>query len=163
MPSEVRIPFESLEKILEAIYDGDPRVFEAYSAYESDIRIFPTRQSLEKYISDELGSMNKFKYVYCFLHYPGSDGLVRKRRLKLDPKRCDGATYRYAMEGWGLIQFQLDLTDIENISCYFAANSEKRANNWSSIYPELGAPTLWNWAVVEKNVRRLIRVLRKNR
>ncbi len=161
MQREEKIPISSLATIVAAVYDGAPRVFEAYSRYECDIRDFPSKESLEKLIADEFGNRNRYKYVYCFLLYPGTNGFVRKRRVELDPKHCNGATYRYAMEGWGLIHFQLDLTDRENISCRVAVNSEKRANNWSETYPELGSPSLWDWSVIEKHSRRLIRVLRK--
>lgn len=162
MQREDNISNESLGKIIEAIYDGDPRVIEAYSEFDRDIREIPTKESLEQLISEEIGKKNRHKSVYCLLLYPGSNGFVSKRKIQLDPKRCDGATYRYTMEGWGVSQFQLELTKPASIRCRFAANSEKRANNWAETYPELGSPSLWKWSVVEKNTRRLIRVLRKN-
>jgi len=52
------------------------------------------------------------------------------------------------MEGWGLIGFQLTLTDGENISCTFTINSEKRANNWSDISSDLGSPSLRIWSLI---------------
>lgn len=162
MQREDKIPFDSIGKIIDAIYQGNPTVFEAYSDFERDIGYFPTKKSLTDFISKELTSSNKHKSVYCLMQYPEWGGVVRKRKILLDPKRCDGATYRYTMEGWGLIQFQMNLTDPELVSCRFAVNSEKRANNWASVAPELGAPSLWNWSLIEKNIRRLIRVLRKN-
>lgn len=162
MQREEKIAKESLVKITEAIYDGEPQVFEAYSQYESKIRDFPSKESLDEYISDELSKDNRHKSIYCVLAYPGSGGVIRERRIDLDPNFCEGATFRYTIEGWALIQFQLGLTDMQNISCRFAVNSEKRANKWWDTYPELDAPSLWDWTVVEKHARRLIRVLRKH-
>ena len=154
---------QSLEKIVDAVYDGDPNVFEAYSDYDCEIKSFPNKESLITDISTELSKDNRHKSVYYFLIYPGSGGIIKKRKIDLDPKRSDGATYRYTAEGWGLIQFQLDLTNTEKISCRFAVNSEKRANKWSSTYPEFESPSLWNWVTVEKHARRLIRALRKQK
>lgn len=162
MQREDKIPIESLEKIIEAVYQGALTVFEAYSEFEADIREFPTKESLGKLISDKLADATRHKFIYCCLKYSRSKGLVKKRKIDLDPRKCNGATYRYTMEGWGLIQFQLDLTNLENISCRFACNSERRADIWSDVYPELESPSLWDWTVIEKNIRRLIRVLRKH-
>jgi len=156
------IPFDSIGNIIEAIYDGNPTVFEAYSAFQRDIRYFPTKESLMDLISEELATGNKHKFIYCFLHYPEVDGFIRKKRMQLNPKKCDGATFRYTSEGWGLIQFQLDVTDQTAVKCTLAVSSEKRANNWAALAPELKSPELWNWSVIEKNIGRLIRVLRKN-
>ena len=161
MQREDKITFNSLEIISEAIYQGGPEVFEAYSEFESEVPYFPTKKALQQLIADKLADNAKHKFIFCMLQYPGTNGIVRKRKVNLDPKRCDGATYRYVMEGWGLIGFHLTLTDIENISCAFTVNSEKRANNWSDTYPELGPSSSWNWSLIESNTRRLIRVLRK--
>ena len=162
MQREETILFESIDTIIEAIYEGNPSVFEAYSGYEREIRYFHDKQSLIEYISEELANDSKHKSVYCLVQYSETGGFVRKRKVQLDPNRCDGATYRYAMEGWGLIQVQIDLTDRERVRVRFAVNSEKRANNWAGVAPELKSPNLWNWSLVEKNARRMIRVLRKN-
>ncbi len=162
MQCEHKIPFDSIGKIVEAIYEGNPGVSEAYSALERDIRSFPTKESLTDFISEKLADETKLKTIYCFVYYPGASGVIRKKRIELNPTKCDGATHRYTMEGWGLIQFQLNISDREAVTCRFAVNSAKRANNWAGVYPELGSPALWNWPMIEKNIRRLIRVLRKN-
>ncbi|MBK9162987.1 MAG: hypothetical protein IPM21_03610 [Acidobacteria bacterium] len=161
MQREEKITLESLELISEAVYKGDPEVFEVYSEFESDVRHFPTRESLQQLIAAKLVNNEKHKFIFCALRYPGSNGVVRKRRVELNPKKCNGATFRYVMAGWGLIAFQVTLTDIDNISCSFSVESRKGADTWSDINPELGSPSLWNWQIIEKNTRRLIRVLRK--
>lgn len=127
------IPFDSIGNILDAIYYGNPTVFEAYSAFEKDLRYFPTRESLRDLISEELATGDRHKSIYCFVHYSEAGGFIRKERITLDPKKCDGATFRYTSEGWGLIQFQLDVTDQTAVKCRFAVNSEKRANNWAGV------------------------------
>ena len=162
MQREEKIPMESVEKIIEAIYEGGPSVFEAYSEFESDVREFPTKESLEQYVFEQLESNHRHKFVYCSLFYPEMGGLIRKRRVDLDPKHCEGATFRYATEGWGLIGFQLKISEPEDISCTFVVNSEKRANNWFDTIPELGSPSAWNWKMVERHARRLIQVLKKS-
>ena len=47
MQREDKITIKSLRVIVEAIYQGDPEVFEAYSEFESELRYFPTKESLQ--------------------------------------------------------------------------------------------------------------------
>jgi hypothetical protein len=64
------------------------------------------------------------------------------------------------MEGWGLIQLQIDYKAAPVIDCRFAVNTKKRAQAWAQTFPELGTPEQWEWKAVERQARRLIRVLR---
>jgi hypothetical protein len=70
-------------------------------------------------------------------------------------------TFRHELTGWGVIQLQFDFKKRPDIECHIGVNAKKRANLWSSTYPNMGAPGLWSWNVVERHAGRLIRHLRK--
>jgi len=94
------------------------------------------------------------------VYYAAALGHVQTRTIALQPEKCGGAAWRETVEGWGLIQVQLQYKVGADVECRVAVNSEKRANAWAQTYPELRSPSLWNWKLVEKQARRLIRVLR---
>lgn len=98
--------------------------------------------------------------VNLLVHYPEALGFVATRVITLQPEKCGGASWREALEGWGLIQLQLQYRVADFVEFRVAVNTEKRAQAWAQTYPEMGAPSLWNWKLVEKHARRLIRVLR---
>lgn len=63
-------------------------------------------------------------------------------------------SFRYVVEGWGLIQLDLGLSN--SLSKYirsssFAHNSESRALHWESTYHDrLGDAASWDWKAIEK-------------
>lgn len=160
MQREEIIDVESLGKVLAAAYQGNPVVSLAYAAFNEDLLSFPTLNDLEAHIAAECAAGRSWPNLV--LHYPETNGLAIKRRIALDPERCGGATFRYAMEGWGLIQLQIRCKDTSAIKCRLAANTERRALAWAPTFPELGDPLQWNWRAVERHARRLIRVLRRS-
>ena len=158
MQREDVISSKYLAEIVEAICKGDPVIYEAYSEYDKDIVDVSGKLTLENYIDKKVVSGKG--YVNLALHYPDSNGFVLKKKIDLIPEKCSGAKIRYCMEGWGLIQAQMQFSD-DAIKCRFAVNSEKRAKAWEQTLDRLGAPEDWNWKIVEQNIRRLIRVLKK--
>ncbi len=160
MQREETIASNDTKEIVEAIFAaGDPTVYEAYSAFDSDIVAFSNAGGLLSYIA--MPRPKKESFLGFVVYYPDTRGFVEKRKINLDKEKCDGHSYRYSMSGWGLIQFQLNLQNAPHIACRFAVNTEKRANRWFATYPELKSPELWNWRAVEKHARRLIRELTK--
>jgi hypothetical protein len=158
MQREETIDEETLRRVLNAVYQGNPVVSEAYSHFDEDVLSFPSLGELDAYISRERAAGRP--WINLVIHYPETRGLVVKKKIDLIPEKCDGATFRYSMEGWGLIQLQIDYKLAPSIECRFAVNTEKRALAWAQTLSALGAPDQWEWKAVEKQVRRLIRVLR---
>ncbi len=159
MQREETVDEQGLNILLRAIYEGSPLVCEAYSKYDSDIVEFASSEALESYMESEISGGNTF--IDFAIYYPSTNGFIEKKKIDLRPEKCNGAKKRFSIEGWGLIQLQMDLKCKPKIKCRIAVNSEKRANAWCETYPELKSPNLWDWKMVEKNTRRLIRVLRK--
>lgn len=137
---------------------GQPVVFETYSAYDNRLRSFTSASDLIGYLDGELNQRGRMALLS--VHYPEALGQVRTATIKLRPEKCGGAMSRETVEGWGLIQVQLKGNDNGTSECRIAVNSESRANTWSQTCPHLGLPSLWNWELVDKHARRLIRVLR---
>ena len=161
MQREEIIASDDISRIVEAIFaSGNPKVYEAYSAFDSDILSFSNAGKILSYIAIPRPK-EKESFLGFAVHYPDTRGFVKKRKINLHKEKCGGHSYRYSMDGWGLIQFQLDLQKAPDIACRFAVNTEKRANTWFDTYPELKSPDLWDWKAVEKHARRLIRELRK--
>ena len=159
MQGQAVIASSDVPRIVEAVFAlGVPGVYEAYSAFDSEILSFPGPQELAAYIQERSVRESFLGFV---LYFPDTRGFVEKERIRLDPKKCDGHTFRYRISGWGVIQFQLDFGKPKGVECRFAVNSEARANRWFGTYPEMKSPALWEWKLVEKHTRRLVRELKK--
>jgi hypothetical protein len=77
---------------------------------------------------------------------PGASHQFGIRRISSPPELCDGHTFRYAVEGWGLIQLQLGGIGPRGlVNSHSNHNTEARARKWSETYPELGPIEIWNW------------------
>lgn len=159
MQRQESISAAAVPEILSAAFAGKPVVYEAYSGHDQDLLSFNELASLESYISKSLARGEKF--IQLALHYPEARGVVTARKIDLNPTKCNGATLRYAADGWGLIQLQMKFSNSDFVQVRVAANSESRASTWATTSSVVGAPDSWDWKAVEKHARRLIRVLRK--
>lgn len=149
---------ENLQRLVDAIFaSGEVVVYEAYSVPDKALRTFDSSKEVFDYI-DEV-KVSKSNLAYLSLHYTKANGFIYKKTIALEPKKCNGAKTRYSVEGWGLIQFQLWLNP-DGLSCGIGGNSEKRAGEWESTKPMLKSPALWDWKEVQKQHRRLKRVLK---
>ena len=98
-------------------------------------------------------------HSYAFaLWYPSMKGRLLERKVTLDPPR-EGKSFRYSLSGWGIIQLHLYFTAPDKLQCRVAVNSQTRAESRQSRFPDLGAASEWDWAVVETCAFRLSRKL----
>lgn len=149
---------EGIDAIASAIFDRPaPFVVEAYSAYDREPLAFDNAGLMTDYVRDCLASKDAFAYL--FVVYPDMAGCASKKTIRLNPAKTDGHTFRYSWSGWGLIQVQLSNRPAPNHESRIASSSEKRAIAWAHTYPELPAPSTWNWKAVASHTRRLKRVL----
>ncbi len=134
-------------------------IYEAYSEFEAPTRVFHSHAELTRFIGTARQSGQS--YFSLAVHYEGTGGSARTRRFELVPEKCKGAKWRETTEGWGLVSVQLTYQEDGWVKCGVSANSQKRATAWASTLNErLGSPDAWNWPMVEKHTRRLIRKLR---
>jgi hypothetical protein len=160
MQSDLTISGSHLKAVIHAIFaEGNPIIEEAYSVPEEDVRRFDTESGLLDDIDRSFSG--KVRWAYYMIYYPEAKGLVRKKRNDLLPEKNGGKRFRFTVEGWGLIQLQLSGVDDQKVKCRVAVNSEKRALTWFATYPDHGDPRLWDWKLVERHARRIIRVMKK--
>ena len=152
MQATVVLPQASLKLLFEAVFAEPVTVYTSDSRFGEATRIFSSPSEALEYLAGE-------PYVGYALHYPDVGGCVDDRRVKLDPAKCNGHTFRHSMNGWGLIHLQLKKRQ-GAVECRVAVNTPGRAAAWSASHPELKDPALWKWPMVEKHARKLIRLLK---
>ena len=160
MQSTATLNQEGFTELAEFVFQsGAPVVFHAYSDYGEPLRRFRTPAELINEIQSAFGRGQKF--LHFAIHYPETNGHVAERRITLDPRKCAGHTWRYTVEGWGLIQLQGDVRHAPAIECRVAVNTQKRAEAWAGTHPSLGNPELWDWRVVQRHAGRIIRKMKR--
>ncbi|MGK5031632.1 hypothetical protein [Janthinobacterium sp. MDT1-19] len=83
-------------------------VAQAYAAPEHETLHFHSPEELCGYaVGLEAEGASE---VLLAMHYPDIGGHFAPRRSALDPAKCDGLTYRYVCEGWGVIRVYLRLS-----------------------------------------------------
>jgi hypothetical protein len=144
--------FELMEFVLS---DSKNELYESYSEMEKEIVRINNYSEFKNYFAHSI-SENK-KHLRFGIYRPEAKGKFAITKIELNPKHCNGKTYRNRVDGWGIIFVNLNLLNTENeIECGISVNSEKRAKNWNSTVPEMGNPDLWDWKIVESNARKLI-------
>jgi hypothetical protein len=85
-------------------------------------------------------------------------------KVELNPKYCKGHTFRYATEGWGLIQLYFGglsqagysgLTQTTLHKSHIGHFSKKGARGWEDINVTNGKASQWDWKEIEKSSRQL--------
>lgn len=76
---------------------------------------FTDQPALEQYIGSELAAGRI--HANLALHYPDTGGLAVQERIDLNSPAANGASWRYAIGGWGLIQLQIDFRDPGVVGC----------------------------------------------
>ncbi|EMO41188.1 hypothetical protein LEP1GSC186_3011 [Leptospira noguchii serovar Autumnalis str. ZUN142] len=128
-------------------------IYESYSDFEKPIRIFSNVEE----IIQEFQSNTIFLNIYV----QGSGPKFKARKILLDPKKCNGAKYRFSSDGWGMIQLHLS-TNIRNRLCssYTNHNTLKRAEKWEKFYKDLDSPSQWNFDSVIQFSNQFIRKIK---
>ena len=159
MQGEAKITAVQIGDVIDAIFEqGNPVVYESYSEPEEELRTFESSLSLEAEI--EMRAPAEQRSLLYSIYYPAAKGFMKKTRNELIPEKNAGKRFRFSADGWGLIQLQLRFGD-SDVSCRVAVNSEKRALTWFATYPDHKDPRLWDWKLVERHARRIIRALKK--
>jgi len=150
--------------ILDFIFsDLDCRLFESYSKPDSELIEFQNTNDVMEYFDLDNFSSNTNKLASIVIWPLKASESVKVIRIDLNPDKCSGATYRYRIDGWGLIVF--DLKSINTAGLQYSNtnhNSEKRALAWESNYSDtMGSPSEWDWKVVSSTSRKLVNFIKK--
>jgi hypothetical protein len=82
-------------------------VYESYSDFGTDLMKFSSPSEVLAQFERRYETGEKWKSVELQLYVSGAGPTFQPRRVAVNPKFCNGATYRYAAEGWGLVQLYL--------------------------------------------------------
>src|ERR1017187_9165638 len=80
------------------------QVFDHYSPYGQEINQYKSTAEIITRFDLEKGRQSAVAFN---LWAPDFGAKARFQRVELNPKYCNGHTYRYVTEGWGLIQLYL--------------------------------------------------------
>ncbi|WP_238533059.1 hypothetical protein, partial [Rhodanobacter thiooxydans] len=138
---------------------GNPMVVEAYSEFETEPRTFTSAASFCAYVAHQ--RRKPCGGAHFAIYYPDTGGRLTRKRITLNPSKRGGFKHRFAHEGWGIVWVYLHLVGVSPSGSFISANSQKRAEEWAAIYPELDPPATWIWPAVASHARRLSRVLKR--
>ncbi|BFM48765.1 hypothetical protein [Marinomonas sp. THO17] len=152
-------------EILDFIFcEMECRVFESYSEYDKDLVEFSNAQEVFEYYQLAEFSNTLNRSANLILWPVNASESVKVNRIELNPQKCQGATHRYRVDGWGLIS--LELKGINQAGLKYSHtnhNTEKRATAWGPNYSDvMGSPTDWDWKAVSSASRKLNNFIRKN-
>ena len=133
---------------------------------ETDLQIYdlgsPYGQEICKYkstteITEKFDLTNGDKFGITFnLWTPRHKGKILFRKIDLDPKRCNGHTFRYSTDGWGLIQLYFGGIQNNGLNqSHIGHFNEKGALKWEKTNSFNGRIDQWDWTEIQKTSRNL--------
>jgi hypothetical protein len=141
-------------EILNFIFnETDLKIFDSDSSFGHEVNEYKTTDD----IISKFDLANGGQFAISFqLYTTRFKGQVIFRKVDLDPKRCNGHTFRYSTNGWGLIQLYFGgIKNNELNRSHIGHQSEKRALTWESNHKEMGLVKNWDWKEVEQTGRKL--------
>lgn len=141
-------------QILEYILcETDLQIYDASSIYGQEICNY---KSVEE-ISSKFDLVNGDKFAVTFqLWTPRHKGQPLFRKIELDPKRCNGHTFRYSTEGWGLIQLYFGgLKNNELNLSHIGHFTEKAALKWEDANSFNRQVSSWDWTEIQLSSKKL--------
>lgn len=137
------------------------RIFELSSDLEKPLREFLTVEDVMSQFSRTYPNGKVWHTVYLQLYVLGAGPQFVPRRVSLNPTACDGATFRYAADGWGLVQLYLGAIGDGGLkSSHTNHNGVKRAQAWCSVSPERNPVESWDFKRITAFSSRLNRQIR---
>lgn len=92
------------------------------------------------------------------LYVTGASPPFRARRIDLDQDRCNGATFRYAADGWGLVQLHLARPAAHGLkNCHTNHFTQVAAEKLAPARPDMGTPEVWDFKKITAFSSRLNR------
>lgn len=122
------------------------QIFDLASHYDKEVKSYANTDEILSSFDLENGGQSAVTFQ---LWSPRLGGSVSFRKIALNPLACEGHTYRYATEGWGLIQLyfggqQSGILHHSHIGHF----SPKGASKWEEIR-KIGSVDNWNWAEIQ--------------
>ncbi|MFD1468392.1 hypothetical protein ACFQ48_09160 [Hymenobacter caeli] len=146
--------------VLNHIFENtDLQLFDSYSEYGQEI----CRYRSASEIATKFDLENGGQFAITLQMWSPRFGVeIAFSRIKLNPKYCDGHTFRYSTSGWGLIQLYLggcqkNCLHHSHIGHFNERGAMGRVDNDS----ELAEVKRWNWKQIASTSGRLRRQISK--
>jgi hypothetical protein len=154
---------EDHEPLLSWLFaDASCHVYEHSSDFEKPLKRFESPTEALRQFERRYPNGEAWRTVHLQLYVLGAGPPIAVRRIELDPRACDGATFRYTAEGWGLIQLYLSAQRRDRLeNSHTNHNSAKRAEAWAPIRGVQTGPHAWDFRRVGALSSRLNRQIRK--
>jgi hypothetical protein len=138
------------------------RVFELASDFEQPLKEFRSTDEVISQFERTHSTGVNWHQIYLQLYVLGAAPPFVPKRISLNPEACNGATFRYGAEGWGLVQLYLGAESKHGIEMsHTNHNSQKRAEVWASTITNMQEPSLWDFKKVTAFSSRLNRQIKK--
>jgi hypothetical protein len=138
------------------------RVFELSSQFEAQLKEFHSTEEVLGEFDQVYTNGTPWHTVHLQLYVVGAGPSFVPRCVELDPEKCDGATYRYAAEGWGLVQLYLSRAALTGLSSshtnHFTATG---AGKWAPLDLEKPSADEWDFKKITAFSARLNRQIKK--
>jgi hypothetical protein len=141
-------------EILDFIFKNtDLQVYDLSSPYDQEICNYKTINE----ISTKFDLDNGDKFAVTLQRWtPRHKGKPIFRNIDLDPKRCNGHTFRYSTDGWGLIQLYFGgLKNNTLHQSHIGHFNEKGALKNESLTTLNGKVNAWDWAEIQTTSTKL--------
>jgi hypothetical protein len=133
--------------------DTDLKVFDLASPYGQEISEYKSTGEILSKFDLENGEQSSLKFQLWTRRFRGD---ILFRKVTLNPKHCDGHTFRYSTDGWGLIQLYFGRQkDNVLFHSHIGHFNEKGALKWEGTNHFNGKVDIWDWKEVEQTSRRL--------
>ena len=145
--------------ILDFIFNQtDLRVYDLSSAYGEEISEYKSTDE----ICSKFDLTNGDKYAITFqLWSPRHKGKPFFRKIDLDPKHCNGNTFRYSTDGWGLIQLYLGGIKFNKLHhSHIGHFTESGVQKWKNTNSFNGSVDSWDWSEIQSTSRKLKQYIR---
>ncbi len=133
--------------------ETDLRVFDLASPYGQEISEYKNTEEIVAKFDLDSGGQSSLTFQLWTQRF-GGDILFRK--IDLSPKHCNGHTFRYSTDGWGLIQLYFGgQKDNVLFPSHIGHFNEKGALKWENSNRFNGRVDKWNWKEIEQTSRKL--------
>ena len=142
--------------------DGSCDLYELASDFEKPLRQFRSSEEVLQQFDRCHWSGERRTVVDLQLYVRGAGPPFVPKRIELNPKSCNSATYRYSAEGWGLIQLYLESLNLGTLEASHTNHfTLKGAKSWDTINTEKGPAEAWDFVRINSFSSKLNREIRK--
>ena len=138
------------------------QVYESSSTFERPLRHFHSASEVLAQFNRCYVTGEKWTGVDLKLYVLGAGPPFTPQRVSLSPKSCDGATFRYTADGWGLVQLYLRAPARSGLEVSTTNhNTQKRAETWAPVIRDQSDVGSWDFKRITAFSSRLNRDIRK--